>query len=195
VPLLQALQAAAARVPKGWGLAEHPPNVAGPTAGGRPDRLVAGINRYKLLTRLVMEEKTLAESIRSKACSGHLLIRDAQRDPFATLLTDAFIRDVTKLPPLVEALRPVSVKRGRPRCRPKHVAGCHSYDSEPHRQTLRLTSTAPLTNIWSLPHGSGLGVHLWLVERTFGCISFVACTFALNVLLRFTTPSRRLVVA
>lgn len=103
---------------------------------------------------------------RAKAGSKHHIIADAQGIPLVTRLTSANTNDVTQLIPLVETIPPVGGKPGRPRRRPKRVQGGRGYDSEAHRQTLRKCGITPVIAKRNTPHGSGLGVHRWVVERT-----------------------------
>jgi len=84
----------------------------------------------------------------------------------ATILTGANANDVTQLIPLVEAIPPVRGKRGRPRRRPRRVQGDRGYDSDPHRRQLRARHIQPVIARRNTEHGSGLGVHRWVVERT-----------------------------
>jgi transposase len=86
--------------------------------------------------------------------------------PLAAILTGANRHDVTQLVPLVEAIPPVRGKRGRPRRRPERVQGDKAYDSEPHRRWLREHGIRPVLARRGIAHGSGLGVHRWVVERT-----------------------------
>jgi transposase len=86
--------------------------------------------------------------------------------PLATILTGANAHDVTQLQPLVEAIPAVRGKRGRPRRRPERVQGDRAYDSEPHRAWLRGLHIEPVLAKRNTPHGSGLGVYRWVVERT-----------------------------
>jgi len=103
---------------------------------------------------------------RRKMGSKHHLITDAQGIPLAAILTEANAHDVTQLLPLVEAIPPVRGKRGRPRRRPERVQGDRAYDSEPHRDQLRVRGVEPvLAQRWTA-HGSGLGVYRWVVERS-----------------------------
>ena len=94
------------------------------------------------------------------------MITDAKGIPLAAILTGANRHDVTQLLPLVEAIPPVRGKRGRPRRRPDQVQGDRGYDSEPHRQALRALGVIPVIAKRFTEHGSGLGVHRWVVERT-----------------------------
>ena len=64
-----------------------------------------------------------------------------------------------------EALRSTS-RRGRARRRPKKVQGDRAYDSEAHRRWLRERGITPVLARRKTPHGSGLGVHRWVIERT-----------------------------
>ena len=83
----------------------------------------------------------------------------------AVILTAANVNDVTQLLPLVDAVPPVRGKRGRPRRRFDRVQGDRGYDSEPHRRQLRRRGSRPLLAKRRTPHGSGLGVYRWVVER------------------------------
>ncbi len=103
---------------------------------------------------------------RRKPGSKHHLITDAQGIPLAIILTGANRHDVTQLLPLVEAIPPIRGKRGRPRRRPDRVQGDRAYHSEPHRRALRSLRIEPVLAQRFTEHGSGLGVHRWVVERT-----------------------------
>ena len=82
------------------------------------------------------------------------------------ILTSANAHDVTQLVPLVEAIPPIAGKVGRPRRRPDTVQGDRAYDSEPHRKQLRARGIEPILAERNTPHGSGLGIYRWVVERT-----------------------------
>lgn len=84
----------------------------------------------------------------------------------AIILTGANRNDITQLKPLVEAIPPVRGKRGRPRRRPQRLQGDRGYDSEGHRIWLRHLGIEPVLARRFKPHGSGLGVYRWVVERT-----------------------------
>jgi transposase len=94
------------------------------------------------------------------------VITDAQGIPLATILTGANAHDVTQAQPLVEAIPAVRGKPGRPRRRPERVQGDRAYDSEPLRQWLRQRGIEPVLAKRNTPHGSGLGIYRWVVERT-----------------------------
>ena len=84
----------------------------------------------------------------------------------ALRLTEANRHDVTQLVALVDAIPPTHGKVGRPRQRPVRVQGDRAYDSEPHRVALRHRGITPVLARRRTPHGSGLGVCRWVVERT-----------------------------
>jgi transposase len=94
------------------------------------------------------------------------LATDANGIPLAATLTGANTHDIKQLLPLVDAIPPVRGKRGRPRRRPQRAQGDRAYDSQPHRQELRRRHIAPVLARRKVPHGSGLGVHRWVVERS-----------------------------
>lgn len=84
------------------------------------------------------------------------------------MLTGANTHDVTQLIPLVDAIPPLSGgKPGRPRSRPQRVQGDRAYHSQAHRQALRERGIQPVLARRNTPHGSGLGLTRWVVERTF----------------------------
>jgi transposase len=98
--------------------------------------------------------------------SKHHVITEAQGIPLAAILTGANAHDVTQLLPLVDTIPAVRGRRGRPRRRPDCVQGDRGYDSAPHREGLRARGTEPVLAKRGMPHGSGLGVYRWVVERT-----------------------------
>lgn len=87
--------------------------------------------------------------------------------PLACTLTGANEHDVTQLETLVDAIPPLSGgKRGRPRSRPRRVQGDRAYHSRAHCEALRQRGIQPVLARRKTPHGSGLGVTRWVVERT-----------------------------
>lgn len=73
---------------------------------------------------------------------------------------------MTQLLPLVDAIPPVSGKRGRPRRRPQRVQGDRAYHSRFHSEALIARGIEPVLARRNTEHGSGLGVYRWVVERT-----------------------------
>ncbi len=80
--------------------------------------------------------------------------------------TAANKHDVTELLALVNDVPAIKGKAGAPRYRFDELYADRAYDSEPHRQALREVGTEPYIAKRNTEHGSGLGVHRWVVERT-----------------------------
>jgi transposase len=93
-------------------------------------------------------------------------LTDAQGIPLVAQVTAANVSDTTQLQALVNAIPLVLGRRGRPRWRPERVQGDRGYDAEAHRVWLRQQGITPVLAKRNTPHGSGLGVHRWYVERT-----------------------------
>jgi len=81
-------------------------------------------------------------------------------------VTAANVNDITHLDPLVDALPAIRGRRGRPRRWPEALQGDRGYDSQPHRDRLWARGIIPILARRRTPHGSGLGVARWVVERT-----------------------------
>lgn len=81
-------------------------------------------------------------------------------------MTAANVNDITQLDPLVAALPAVRGRCGRPRRRPDVIQGDRGYDSQPHRDRLRAQGIVAVLAKRRTPHGSGLGIFRWVVERT-----------------------------
>ena len=96
------------------------------------------------------------------------MLTEANGTPLSAILTGANRHDVTQLLPLVDGVPPVRGQRGRPRRRPQRLYADRAYDSRRHRQELRARHIAPALARRGAEHGSGLGVHRWVVERTLG---------------------------
>jgi transposase len=84
----------------------------------------------------------------------------------AAKVTAANAHDVTQLLPLIDAIPHVGGKPGPPRRRPQRLYADRAYDSERHRQELRDRNIQPLIAKRNTPHGSGLGIYRWVIERT-----------------------------
>lgn len=73
---------------------------------------------------------------------------------------------MTQLLPLVDGLKPIRGKVGRPRCKPDRLYADRGYDSDPHRRALRARGIEPEIARRYTEHGSGLGIFRWVVERS-----------------------------
>ena len=103
---------------------------------------------------------------RRKGGTKHHLLTFGNGAPAAATVTAANRNDITRLLPLLDAVPPVRGRPGRPRRRPGRVQGDRGYNSEPHRRELRRRRVEPLLARRGAPHGSGLGVYRWPVERS-----------------------------
>jgi transposase len=97
----------------------------------------------------------------------HHVLVDATGIPLAIDVTPANVPEVKRLVPLVDAAGPLEEDTGEPGGRPDELYGDRAYDSEPHRQELRDRGIDPKLAKRRTEHGSGLGVHRWVVERFF----------------------------
>ncbi|QNN20983.1 IS5 family transposase [Planctomycetales bacterium ZRK34] len=103
---------------------------------------------------------------RGRNGSKHHVLTDARGTPLAVSLTGANRHDITQLMPLVCAIPAVGGKAGAPRRRPTIVQADRAYSSDRYRAELRAMGIKPLLSRRHDVHGSGLGVHRWVVERT-----------------------------
>lgn len=71
---------------------------------------------------------------RRKRGSKHHVVTDAGGVPLAVITTAANRHDVTQLIPLVDAIKPIRGRVGRPRRRPRVIQGDRAYDSKTHRR-------------------------------------------------------------
>ena len=74
---------------------------------------------------------------------------------------------VTQLLPLVDGIKPVQGKVGRPRQRPDRIVADRCYDHDSYRRELWRRGVKPVIARRGTEHGSGLGRWRWVVERTF----------------------------
>ncbi|GAA0283346.1 hypothetical protein GCM10009527_094420 [Actinomadura nitritigenes] len=78
--------------------------------------------------------------------------------------------DVTQLMSLLEAVPPVRGRVGRPLRRPGRLPADRGYDHDKYRRLVWGKSIKPIIARRGSPHGSGLGVHRYVVERTIGLL-------------------------
>jgi transposase len=103
---------------------------------------------------------------RARPGSKHHLLVDGQGVPLVMTISPANSNDNLHTLELVDKVPPIAGKVGHPRRRPECVQGDRGYDDEEDRQQLRARRIVPLLAKRRTPHGSGLGVHRWVVERT-----------------------------
>jgi len=98
------------------------------------------------------------------------VITDGAGIPLAVRLTGGNRHDVTQLLPLIEAIPPVRGRRGRPRRRPNELYADRAYDHDKYRRQVTAKGITPYIARRGVPHGSGLGVHRWVVEQTIALL-------------------------
>ncbi|WP_435844176.1 IS5 family transposase [Streptomyces goshikiensis] len=103
---------------------------------------------------------------RARPGSKHHLIVDGQGIPLAVSLTGGNRNDVTQLIPLLKKIPSVAGLVGRPRKQPDSLLGDRGYDHDKYRRLAWALGIKPVIARRGIPHGSGLGVHRWVVERT-----------------------------
>ncbi|MFC4859387.1 IS5 family transposase [Actinophytocola glycyrrhizae] len=103
---------------------------------------------------------------RARPGSKHHVLTEGAGIPLAVSLTGGNRNDVTELETLVEAIPPVRGRRGRPRRRPDELYGDRAYGHTKYLNMLRAKGIRPRLAQRGQPHGSGLGKHRWVVERT-----------------------------
>lgn len=90
----------------------------------------------------------------------------ARRHPLAAALTGGNRHDLTQRLPLIDKVPPVRGRRGRPRQRPDELYADRAYVHDKYRKAVRAKGVRPRIARRGQPHGSGLGVHRWVIERT-----------------------------
>nr|WP_234022292.1 IS5 family transposase [Streptomyces ipomoeae] len=103
---------------------------------------------------------------RARPGSKHHVLTDGQGIPLAVSLTGGNRNDVTQLIPLVDKVPAVAGVVGRPRRRPDALLADRGYDHDKYRRLVRARGITPVIAERGQPHGSGLGVFRWVVERT-----------------------------
>ena len=103
---------------------------------------------------------------RSKLGSKHAILTDGQGVPLVIDTIPANTPDAHQAEPLVDAVPPIAGKPGHPRKHPDHVMGDRGLDDQEERPKLRDRGIDPELAKRRTPHGSGLGVYRWVVERT-----------------------------
>ncbi|MDQ0983109.1 transposase [Streptomyces sp. V2I9] len=81
-------------------------------------------------------------------------------------LTGGNRNDMTQLLPLLAKIPSVAGLVGRPRRRPNVLLADQSYDHDKYRRLVWSQGIKPVIARRGVPHGSGLGVDRWVVERT-----------------------------
>ncbi|MFC5835943.1 IS5 family transposase, partial [Nonomuraea insulae] len=107
---------------------------------------------------------------RGKPGSKHHVIADGNGIPLAVTLTGGNRNDVTQVMPLLRAIPPVRGRRGQPRQRPEVLYADRGYDHDKYRRLVRASGVKPVIARRGIEHGSGLGVHRWVIEQTIALL-------------------------
>lgn len=81
-------------------------------------------------------------------------------------LTGGNRNDVTQLESLLDKIPAIAGQVGRPRRRPDALLADRGYDHDKYRRLLRQRGIRPVIAKRGEPHGTGLGVFRYVVERT-----------------------------
>jgi transposase len=104
---------------------------------------------------------------RGRLGSKHHLLVDGGGIPLAWPLTGGNRNDVTQLLELLDRVPPVRGRIGRPRRRPRTLIADRGYDHDKYRRLVWQRGVKPNIARRQTDHGSCLGRHRWVVERTF----------------------------
>ena len=88
-------------------------------------------------------------------------------------LTGGNRNDCTQLLPLLDKIGQVKAhppRRGRPQRRIGRLYADRAYDHDKYRRAVRARHTIPVFARRNHPHGSGLGVHRYVVEQTIALL-------------------------
>ena len=85
----------------------------------------------------------------------------------AWTLTGGNRNDITQLLTLLDRVPSVRGRVGRPRRRPDTLLADRGYDHDKYRRLVWKRGIKPLIARRQTEHGTGLGRHRWVVERTF----------------------------
>lgn len=95
------------------------------------------------------------------------MITDREGTPLAPpMLTASNVSDVTTLLTMVDRIRPIRGRRGRPRRRPDKLHADKGYASRANRAGLRRRGIQPRIARKGIDSSQRLGRHRWVVERT-----------------------------
>jgi transposase len=136
------------------------------TAVEEPAGLVAGGDRLLPRPGCSAGPKSGPSPVnRARPGSKHHIIVDGQGIPLAVTLTGGNRNDVTQLLPLLDKIPAVAGLVGRPRRRPDALLADRGYDHDKYRRLLWQRGS-PVIAKRGQPHGSGLGIFRYVVERT-----------------------------
>src|SRR5690242_17756063 len=155
----------------GRGVGAAAPSAAGRTARRRTTGLVQGGDRQLPRPGIERRPKTGPSPVdRGRPGSKHHVLTDGHGIPLALSLTGGNRNDVTQLLPLLDKVPPIRRRVGRPRRRPDCVLADRGYDPDKYRRLVWAKNIKSRIARRGVPHGSGLGAHRYVVERTIGLL-------------------------
>ena len=161
------LLATAPRVAGGWRLAAASRGDARQAQQRRPAGFLPRDGRRSDRESSERRQKTGPNPTDRRKCgSKRHLLTERRGIPLVVRITGAHRHDVTQLLPLVDAIPAVKGQPGRPRRRPDWLLADRGDDSQKHRGELKARGIHPSIAKRGRPHGSGLGIFRWPVERT-----------------------------
>jgi transposase len=159
--------AAAGRLQRGRRLGPTPCSAAGEAALEGQAGLVPGGDRLLARPRGPQGPKSGPSPVdRARPGSKHHFIVDGQGIPLAVSLTGGIRNDVTQLLPVLDKIPAVAGRVGRPRPRPDALLADRGYDHDKYRRLLWQRGIRPVIAERGQPHGTGLGIFRYVVERT-----------------------------
>ncbi len=145
----------------------RPPGPAAKAPGRPPARPAPGGDRLHPRSSSPTEPRSGPSPVdRTRPGSKHHVPVDGQGIPPAVTLTGDNRNDVTRLLPPLAKIPPVAGLVGRPRHRPDTLLIDGGYDHDKYRRLQRKQGIKPVIARRGVPHGSGPGVHRWVVKRT-----------------------------
>jgi transposase len=166
------LLAPAPRLASGWGLGGAAPHAAGPSRGGRPDRLEPGLPGQRLHPRQKGGEHTGPNPTdRGKPGTKRHMVTERGGLPLAKVLTGATRHDSTVFEDLLDAIPPIKTPAGRRRKRPDKGHADKAYDIPRCRRALTQRHIKIRIARKGIDASERLGRHRWVVERTLSWLS------------------------
>jgi transposase len=107
---------------------------------------------------------------RARTGSKHHVLTDGHGTPLAVSLTGGNRNDVTQLIHQLDKVPPVRSRVGTPRRRPDCLYADRGYDHDKYRRLIRAKGVKHRIGRRGVEHGSGLGKHRYVIERTIALL-------------------------
>jgi transposase len=144
------------------------PGPARRAGASRPNRLVASRARFiQRPSKGGGQETGPNPTDRGKPGTKQHLIVDAAGIPLAVDITAANVNECNHLQPMLDKIRPIHGRRGRPRFRPDKLHADKAYDHVFCRAGCQIRGVIPRIARRGIESAERLGRHRWVVERSF----------------------------